>query len=44
MNMERNCRGSGNILLCLRNEGDSFTMAFHDALDAVKFCLKVILL
>ena len=28
-------------MLGLRNEGDSFTMAFHDALDAVKFCLKV---
>ena len=25
----------------IRNEGDSFTIAFHDALDAVKFCLKV---
>ena len=25
----------------IRNEGDSFTLAFHDALDAVKFCLKV---
>ena len=25
----------------IRNEGDSFTLAFHDALDAVKYCLKV---
>ncbi|GAX81539.1 hypothetical protein CEUSTIGMA_g8967.t1 [Chlamydomonas eustigma] len=24
----------------IRNEGDSFTLAFHDALDAVKYCLK----
>jgi class 3 adenylate cyclase len=25
----------------IRNEGDSFAVAFHDALDAVKFCLEV---
>ena len=25
----------------IRNEGDSFTLSFHDAVDAVKFCLKV---
>ena len=24
----------------IRNEGDSFTLAFHDALDAVQFCLR----
>lgn len=25
----------------IRNDGDSFTLSFHDALDGVKFCLKV---
>ncbi|KAG2436965.1 hypothetical protein HXX76_006480 [Chlamydomonas incerta] len=24
----------------IRNEGDSFTLSFHDAVDAVNFCLK----
>lgn len=25
----------------IRNEGDSFALAFHDAIDAVQFCVKV---
>ncbi len=25
----------------IRNEGDSFALAFHDAIDAVQFALKV---
>jgi class 3 adenylate cyclase len=25
----------------IRNEGDSFTLSFHEAPDAVRFCLKV---
>lgn len=25
----------------IRNEGDSFTLSFHDAVDAVMFCIKV---
>lgn len=28
----------------IRNEGDSFVVAFHEALDGVKFCMKVGLL
>lgn len=25
----------------VRTDGDSFTLAFHDAIDAVEYCLKV---
>ena len=25
----------------VRTDGDSFTLAFHDALDAVRYCIKV---
>lgn len=25
----------------IRNEGDSFVISFHDALDGITFCLKV---
>ncbi len=28
----------------IRNDGDSFTLAFHEAVDAVNFCLKVVIL
>jgi hypothetical protein len=45
----RGCGSSQNhpvLLLCcyclqVRTDGDSFTLAFHDAADAVAFCIKV---